>query len=139
MPKAAGGEAGANAASPNSPEVEKELNLLQGVWGQVETEVEGKRTQEDPTKITRTFKGDEMTDEYKESHRSYSGKIKIDPTRNPKTLDCYLSGTPHATKYVYELDGDTLRFGATMGVNDYAKEITGKGKGNVMVVYKRQK
>jgi uncharacterized protein (TIGR03067 family) len=131
----------AGDAKPQDPkEVEKELNRLQGVWDFVETEWEGKRTKEGPGK-TRTFKGDEMIDETEGAAKlTRRGTVTIDPTRSPKTLDFLVSGAKGPpVKYAYELKGDTLTFCARLGVNDYPKQITGKGEGQFMEVYKRKK
>ncbi len=128
------------AKAPPSEEVEKELASLRGVWELVETEVEGRLTKEDPVIQFRTFQGDEMVDEQQDApNLTYRGKIKIDPTRNPKTLDFYVLNTKNPVKYVYDLAGDTLRFSSSLNQNGYPKQITGKGTGQVLSLYKRKK
>ena len=67
--------------------------------------------------------------------------IKIDPTRNPKTMDLSPNGEKETVRAVYELAGDTLRvcWGSDNGKERPAEFASTPGSGHTLVVLKREK
>jgi uncharacterized protein (TIGR03067 family) len=130
---------------PYSPEVEKELKQLEGVWNQVATEMDGKKRDvppDDDFMSILIFKGDERIDKTKgdKSDRlTQFGKIRIDPTKTPKRIVFFVSGTKRITKEVYEIQGDELKICSILGSDSFPGEITGKKPQHLLVIYKRVK
>lgn len=131
------------AKQPDRAEIEKELKQLEGVWNEVLTELDGQRkeTARDADYMSiLTFKGDEMTEKKKGSDKLFhSGKIRIDPSKNPKTLEFFVSGTKNPAREVYELQGDELKICSILGGNRFPEELTGKNPRHLLVIYKRVK
>jgi uncharacterized protein (TIGR03067 family) len=121
-------------------DMEKDRKALEGVWGKVLFVWDGVEVENDPTKKTLTFKGEEMIEEDKEMpDRTYRGTFKIDSRRNPKTLTYHNPRFNKTVKYVYELKDDKLTLCSNSSSNEFPKEITGKGDEQSLGVYKRQK
>jgi uncharacterized protein (TIGR03067 family) len=135
---------GDEGKQPDPAEIEKELKRLEGVWNEVATELEGKRKEtpaDDDFMSIRTFRGDEMIEKKKgdDDKNSHRGKIRIDPTKTPKRLEFFVSGTKRQAKEVYELQGDELKVCSILGSNNFPSEMTGKKTQHLLVIYKRVK
>ncbi|HEY1859629.1 MAG TPA: sigma-70 family RNA polymerase sigma factor, partial [Gemmataceae bacterium] len=97
--------------------VKEELKMLEGTWKYVSAEMRGQAKPEDEIKgLTVVIKGDSVVVENDGKSIGGKGKITIDPTKKPKTMDLVITGNnpdePEAKQTylsIYELDGDTLR------------------------------
>jgi RNA polymerase sigma-70 factor (ECF subfamily) len=95
----------------------KELERLQGTWVAVSAERQGKEVPEEKVKeakITLVISMDKFTLKTARGTGELKGTLKIDPTRQPKTMD-WSALRPEDknavnAKGIYQLDGDTLRF-----------------------------
>ncbi len=88
--------------------VKKEMARFQGTWKFVSMEVEGtKKPAEDFTKYTVVLKGDQWT--VSEGDK-IAAKVtfKLDPTKQPKTIDLVDVEKKRLIRGIYTLEGDTL-------------------------------
>lgn len=122
-------------------DAKKELAKLDGTWQAQSMEVDGNKN-DDAKSFSVTIKDGKYSakmgsDVYNE------GKLTIDPTKKPKTLDVMPSKGDNEGKTmqgIYELDGDTLKICLSQPDGDRPKEFASTaGSGRLNVVYKRQK
>jgi uncharacterized protein (TIGR03067 family) len=90
-----------------------DLAKLKGDWTLVYTEANGKkRTPENFKEFSRTVTGDTyvVTIETEEGVQTVGGKIKLDPTKSPKTIDVEMTeGAAKGKSFrgIYKFEGDT--------------------------------
>lgn len=130
-------------AAPGGDEVvRKDLARLQGTWQTVSVTVNGEALDKD------TFKKDKMIIEERtfvllSGDKSTGGKLTLDPTKSPKTIDTEtLAGEGKGSKSVgiYAFDGDTLRVCYTTAPNPRPTDFNApKGSKRALVVYRRAK
>jgi uncharacterized protein (TIGR03067 family) len=125
-------------------DAKKDLDALQGTW-RIDSIQEsfGKAPPEDSVKeFVVTVKDDVM----KVSHKGAAGpvfKLKLDPTKSPKTIDFMHSEGPDKGKTepgIYEIEGDTFRYCVTdIGKERPTQIATKEGTKNSVFVLKRVK
>jgi len=98
---------------PKDEAIKKELEKLQGDWVLQSLERKGKKSPEEAVKtFARKIKDNVYTAtwETEEGTHSVRGKMTLDPTMSPKTLDVvFLEGSAKGKKMlaIYKLEGDT--------------------------------
>jgi uncharacterized protein (TIGR03067 family) len=116
----------------------KELDKFQGEWKMVSLEQQGKTAPDDVVKdYVLTVKGDQWV-------VSSGGKaaepatIKIDPTKDPKTIDLTrkVGDKETVSRGIYKLEGDTLTLCRT-GTGERPKEFKTSDSGGILVVWKK--
>ncbi len=125
-------------------DAKKEMEKMQGAWVLVSSERNGEPAPAENLKaLKRTIKGDEFT-VFRDGEVLVKGKITVDPSKSPKTIDIMFSEGENKDKPVlgiYEIDGDNQKvcYGAP-GNKDRPKEFSSKGdKGMTLSVWKREK
>jgi uncharacterized protein (TIGR03067 family) len=103
------------ANEPTENVVKKEMAQFQGTWKFVSMEVEGKKKPDDDIRFTVIVQGDQWRSSILPA---LPGQFRLDPTRNPKTIDFVLS-KERVAKGIYSVDKDKLtvcyRFGQDNG------------------------
>jgi uncharacterized protein (TIGR03067 family) len=131
------GEGGGEAAK-------EEMQKLQGTWELVALESGGtKVTGKDIPKFLRDsfiIKGDKAPVTYE--GKTYEATVRVDPTKNPKTLDrVFPGGKPFegsVVRSIYKLEGDTLTICSHVEMAHIRpREFTSKGVATIRV-YRRQ-
>jgi clostripain len=96
----------------NAVEIKKELDKLQGEWTLVFREVRGQKAVEEAVNHFKlTITGDQWVVTSSRNPNNVSRlMLKIDPTKNPKTLDLIPKGEGDENVFlgIYKLEGDTL-------------------------------
>jgi uncharacterized protein (TIGR03067 family) len=129
------------AAEPE-PEVQAELQKLQGTWLYESYTTDGKT--EDAEKLkTRTFLvGADAFLVRQDGKIVQAGKLRLDPERKPKTFSGEVqAGDPKGATLlgIYELDKDTLKFCYDPAGNERPKEFKSEAKsGTIYAVLKRK-
>ena len=126
-------------------EAKSDKDKLQGAWQVVSAELIGKPLPE-PEKHKLMIVGDTLTLK-RGDELIFKGKIKLDPSKKPKTLDMELTEDAGKQKKgqvsqgIYVIEGDTLKWcTAEWGVDDRPKEFSNKDKKNhMLVLLKREK
>jgi uncharacterized protein (TIGR03067 family) len=86
----------------------KDLERMQGDWAAESMARDGQSfPDEDAQAFFRTVKGDSFT-VFRFSKVASKGKMKLDATKSPKTVDLTLEGVAATIAGIYVLDGDTL-------------------------------
>jgi uncharacterized protein (TIGR03067 family) len=122
---------------------QKNLALLQGEWSMVSGSADGQPLPDAMVKqMKRVCKGDETTTTI--GDRVYfKAKIKIDPSKNPKTIDYQMSeGVTKGQKQlgIYEVSGDTFKSCFGKPGAERPDGFTSKtGDGRTLSVWKRDK
>jgi len=119
-----------------------ELERLQGNWNFVSLEVEGMKLPAQMFKGAKIIiKGDTFTSITGEA--TYSGTIKVDVTKQPKTIDLIFTEGPEKGRTslgIYELDGDSLKICLGLAGRDRPKEyVTKQGSGHALETLEREK
>ena len=128
------------AAKPDDKAAQEELKKLAGDWNCTASEFGGEKAPEAAYKgLTMTIKGDTFK-VLADGKVIDEGTVKIDPTKNPKTLDLDSSKTKQPRiRGIYKLDGDKLLicYGAS---NERPTEFASK-KGTMLSLdtYERKK
>jgi uncharacterized protein (TIGR03067 family) len=130
------------AAQKPDDAVKKELAKLQGTWKFISLEAGGNKLPEDNYKdAVLLIEGDKHTT--KHGPVTYSGTLKIDPSKKPKTIDVHFTDGPEKGKTsfgIYELDGETLKICIGLVDKPRPSEFASKaGSGHVLEVLKREK
>lgn len=119
-----------------------DVKLMEGTWLPASAELSGKELPEEVRKIIKlVLKGDTYT--VTVGDQPDEGKVKVDATKKPKTLD--ITGTKGANMgktmlAIYEVNGDTLRVCYDMSGKAYPKDFkTTPDSQLFLVTYKRQK
>jgi uncharacterized protein (TIGR03067 family) len=128
------------AAEPRGNDADKkELDKLQGDWTMVSMEFRGKKASDEEVKNYKlTIKDDQWT--VTVNGRDNKATIKIDPSKDPKTIDLTftINDVISLSRGIYKLDGDTLSVCRNMGDNERPKEFkTSEEAGGGLVVWKR--
>lgn len=135
------------AHGPGQEKVKNDKDQLQGSWQVAIVEWKGKPMPEaEAEKSLLVIEGDTLTTKWGDKVKS-KGKIKLDPSKKPKTLDLeHVEDAGDVKKGqvqqgIYVIDGDTLKWcmGAP-GAEDRPKEFTTNDKQNhMLIVAKRSK
>jgi uncharacterized protein (TIGR03067 family) len=94
---------------------------LEGTWRFVKPSDADAQKKDNPAAMRVVFKGDTIAFVGDDSKRAARGTYKVDPGKNPKTMDIILDkdGAKLITLAIYELDGDTLRLCHYLGAMAY--------------------
>jgi len=120
--------------------VKKELAKLQGEWTMVSLEENGKKESDETVK---RYKLTIKEDQWIITTSMGGGKkpFKIDPSKDPKTLDLVFKFGDKETVSpgIYKLEGDTLTLCRSTEKAGRPKEFKIRNNGDVLVVWKRVK
>jgi uncharacterized protein (TIGR03067 family) len=116
-------------SAPPADDVKKELEALKGKWTAVSYEIGGGKIEGDALKEvleTLTFKGDAY--EWKTNDDVDKGKLKLDPSKDPKHLD-FESEPAAGVKVtawtgIYSVKDDTLRICVGPGAGTRPKDFS---------------
>ena len=130
-----------------TPEIQGEVNAtlelkrLEGTWVPQSINVNGKGEVRDAKVNAESFvfKGKSFQRK-KDGKTILEGRLEVDPTQNPKTLDMVVTNRKPAGKSlgVYELKGDTLKICFDVAGKGRPVEVKA-GVDRSLVVYKREK
>ena len=124
-------------------ETKSDLDKLQGHWVMVESTRDGKKLP-GQVKIERTIEGNNYTVTVKsdEGEQVLSGTLKIDPTKQPKTIDATRTEGPDADKAmfgIYELEGNRQKVCfAPVGKNRPTQFVSKAGTGHVLTIWQKE-
>ena len=129
------------ADEPNNA-VKEEHQRLDGTWI-VESIVRDPReaNADEGKGIRCVIKGDKLVAKLPGEERSAGSlKLKIDPTKNPKTVDLRPDGENTTLLAIYELKGDTLRVSWKAQGMERPRELgSAPGSAQTVVTLKREK
>lgn len=119
-----------------------ELERLQGNWNFVTLELEGTKVPEQVFKGSKIIiKGDAFTSIA--GGVTYSGTLKVDGAKSPKTIDMIFTAGPEKGKTslgIYELDGDKWKICLGLAGRDRPQEyVTKPGSGHALETLEREK
>jgi uncharacterized protein (TIGR03067 family) len=122
--------------------VEQELKALQGKWGIVSVERDGKVDAKWKDGV-RLMEGDKYTLTPKEG-AAVTGRYKIDPGKKPKAIDIMPDAGQFKGKTlpgIYVIEGDVLKicFAAEEGKERPTEFVSRPGSGHILAVHKREK
>jgi uncharacterized protein (TIGR03067 family) len=129
------------AAAAPAQDAKKELEKLQGEWTMVSLEQRGKKVPDETVNLYKlTIKGDQWIVKAGDGPES-KVTFKIDPSKDPKTLDMTFKGADEETSSqgIYKLEGDTLTLCRTVGDRERPKEFKTTEEAGILVVWKRAK
>jgi uncharacterized protein (TIGR03067 family) len=144
-----GTDAGIDITLRREAPASSDLDLIQGNWRGVHVETEGGPPIPDDIlkgqNITLSVTGNSVTWQVDPnnpiSQLQYNGRVFLDPTKQPKTIDFfYLGKDARALLGIYRLENDTLTICWSMGPNkpeDRPTEFSTKGKNWTLVVWQR--
>lgn len=114
-----------------------DADAIQGSWSTVAQEANGEKQEKDKLKKhTWIFDGEKLT--IKEENNAREHSFKLDPGKNPKTIDIADKRGDGIGLGIYKLDGDTLTMALDKPQRDRPKEFTTKKEStHVVVVLKR--
>jgi uncharacterized protein (TIGR03067 family) len=120
--------------------VQKELEKFRGTWKFVSIENEGQAVPKAQYEGARlTLKGDQFT--FRQGADSTHGTFKVDPAKQPKTIDVTFTDGPDKGKTivgVYELKGDTYKVCLQLKGKERPKEFRSQAEsGHVLQVLQR--
>jgi uncharacterized protein (TIGR03067 family) len=128
------------AAPAPAEDAKKDAEKIQGTWKVVSLERGGEKGPEEMVKNAKFVIADGLIT-IKEPKREEKASFKLDPTKNPKTMDI----TPEKGKEgvalgIYELKGDTLKFCFSKPGGARPTEFASKaGTEQVLIVLERDK
>ena len=122
--------------------IQKDLENFQGTWTVESMELDGKPLPEtDRKKIRLTIQGEDFV--FDNGSGGEPGLYKIDPTRDPKTLDIVITkGNDKGKIYlvIYKFEGGKMIQCMELSNKSRPKEFTGKaGSGCALEVWQREK
>jgi uncharacterized protein (TIGR03067 family) len=123
-------------------DTKSELDKLQGHWVMVESTRDGKKTPAE-IKIERTIEGSNYTVTVKseEGEQVLSGTLKVDPTKNPKTIEATRTEGPDAGQAmlgIYEIDGNKQKVCfAPPGKGRPSEFVSKPGTGHVLTIWQK--
>jgi uncharacterized protein (TIGR03067 family) len=125
------------AATTPAQDTKKEMDKLQGEWTMISLEQKGKKATDELVKQYKlTIKGDQWI---VSSGREATMTFKIDPSKEPKTMDLTFEGKQAVSRGIYKLEGDTLTLCRTTGNIDRPKEFKTTPEAGILVAWKRVK
>jgi uncharacterized protein (TIGR03067 family) len=122
------------APVPKSLKKHDDARLLNGRWVRVSLDV-GEGASPDPSRWVVVRDG-KMLSGGTDIQDIGENAFTLDPSQSPKTLDVNWANKSVTTRYIYELDGDTLRW--CHAEEERPAEFKG-GDGRFCVVWKRVK
>lgn len=129
--------------APAQDDVSAELNKLSGTWRLVEEIDDGKHMpSEEAEKNRLTF---DVAGRWKveiDGKIVGEGTAKIDPTRNPKTIDyTFTQGENSGAGFVaiYELDGDLFRHCGVLKGTRPSEFSSKPGSGHILTTFRRER
>jgi uncharacterized protein (TIGR03067 family) len=141
------------AGNAKSDDAQDEWKKLQGTWKIVSWQQNGGKPMTPPSERW-VIKGDQLTSWWNVDPRAKGAapvatyKLKIDPTRKPKTIDQRFdlkeSKGANWTMGIYEVDGDNLKICFSNDGNGNEKNRPGdftcaKDSGRILYTFKREK
>jgi uncharacterized protein (TIGR03067 family) len=128
------------AAPAPAEEGKKDAEKIQGTWTVVSMERGGEKGPEDKVKDVKFVITDGLIT-IKEPKREEKANFKLDPTKNPKTIDFTPEkGKEGVAQGIYELKGDTLKLCFTKpGGARPAEFATKAGTEQALIVLHREK
>jgi uncharacterized protein (TIGR03067 family) len=126
------------ADDPKETAVRKELEKIQGNWTVASAELDGKP---DPVRAKAKINYSGDTFARTNAGQTVHGKIKIDPSANPKTMDATYTDGPDKDKKlegIYSLEGDALKICAGPAGKKRPTEFSSKA-GQLLLVLHREK
>jgi uncharacterized protein (TIGR03067 family) len=126
-------------------EEHSDIDRLQGNWEKVYAELVSK-PKPGFKKQKLVIQGDMLTSK-RGDEVEFKGRITLDPSKNPKTLDMELAEDAHGYKKgqvsqgIYMIEGDTLKWcNAAPGADDRPSEFSNNvEKNHMLIVLKREK
>ena len=131
-----------NDPTSTADEIEEEMKRFQGAWKQIAYERDGvvERLDEQGWDPRTTFVGEEFVVTLTDGSIPIKGTFRIDPTRNPKTVDWTDTIGEDAGKTllaIYALEGNRLIFCAAYpGLERPTKFVTRPGQ--VLRIFQRE-
>ncbi len=126
------------AAATPAQDTKKEMDKLQGEWTMVSLEQRGKNASDEVVKQYKlTIKGDQWVVSTGGGEATMT--FKIDPSKNPKTIDLTSEGKQAVSRGIYKLEGDTLTLCRTTGDIDRPMEFKTTPEAGILVVWKHAK
>jgi uncharacterized protein (TIGR03067 family) len=130
------------ADKPKADEAKEELKKLAGTWALVSEVADGQERDADYLKTIKwVIKEDGTWEVLEDGKVRYKGKLTVDPSKKPKTIDSTLGGDLEGTvvSSIYELKEDSLKHCFAVG-KDRPKAFESKsGSGHTNSVFKRVK
>jgi uncharacterized protein (TIGR03067 family) len=128
----------------NEEAIARELQAFKGTWRLSSKEVDGKKFSEDEIKdILATADGEGRVLVRRGDKIIGGGNVKLDPTKNPKTIEIAFTEGDRKGKTVlgiYELGSDAFRVCLAAPGDERPAEFSAKaGSGRTLIVYKREK
>jgi uncharacterized protein (TIGR03067 family) len=129
-----------SATGVGQEDAKSDKDKLQGTWQSVSAERKGKSIPE----LKLVIEGDTLAVE-RGGRTLFKGKITLDPSKRPKTMDWELTnraGAKTILKGIYEIEGDTLKYchAGPPGSADRPKQFATNAKEDHMLyVLKREK
>ncbi len=119
-------------------QADKDKKAMQGTWKVTSFESGGKAAPEDKVKAMKlTIKDDTFS--LTDGQRTETGKFTFDAAKKPKELDLTPDkGNNGKAQFIYDIDGDTLKFCWNKPGGARPKEFTGKDTDGYMIL-KREK
>lgn len=130
------------APAPLEDAAQKELKKLEGAWLVTAFSLHGQQMsaeQLQQMRMSYQFKGDKCTVKQGELLKEDEATIKLDPTKQPKTIDVTKTvgdGKGQKLQGIYELNDDTLRICYQAGGNNRPTEFSDKA---IVITMKRVK
>jgi uncharacterized protein (TIGR03067 family) len=114
-----------------------DVKKMQGMWTVESMTKSGQKAPDDKIKgIEFTIKDDVIS--VKTPEKTETAKFKVDATKKPKTMDLMPENASKSVSFIYELNGDTLKFCWSEPAKDRPTAFDEKASGGLMVL-KRKK
>jgi uncharacterized protein (TIGR03067 family) len=122
------------SGSPKEYDDRTTVDPLEGTWRLTGSEF--RDTKEKHSQPLTTFRNGIVTEDY--DFGKYVGTYDVDLTRKPSHLDMTQSKSK-ASKYIYKIDGDTLRIALINGLGEMRRPQDFTDKDVFITIYKRVK
>jgi uncharacterized protein (TIGR03067 family) len=125
------------AAEAPKDDAKSDLKKMEGSWKLAAGETDGDKIPEDGLKNSSLkIKGEKYDAKLGDS--THEGKLTLDATKKPKTMDA--TDGDNTVKGIYELKGDELKICIAPPGQDRPTEFASKaGSGHILMVWKREK
>ena len=132
------------ADDANDEAVAKDLRAFKGTWRLSSKEVDGKKFSEEEIKdVIATNDGSGNISVRRGDKEINEGTVKLDPTKEPKTVDVTFTGGERQGQKVlgiYEIESNFFRVCVARAGDERPSEFSAKaGSGHTLIVYKREK